>query len=482
MHGKLIHFPYKGCTMAFSRELKNYLQQLDISAADLAQESGISPSTLSRYLSGERSPASSSEAVLQLARALEKLSNRVVSEQDVARTLHKEITGSEVDARTFTTHFCTLMDTLDINGNRLAHALGFDPSYISRIRTGQRHPANVAHFCDQVARYIARSCTDAYHIESIVMLTGASAQDIANPEICENRIRDYLGSNIATDPQIPATIEPLSKFLATLDAFDLNAFKDEIHFEEIKVPTLPFQLPTQKTYSGIEEMKQAELDFYRAAILSKSIDDIIFYSDMPLEEMAQDKEFPKQVMKAVALLIRKGIKIINIHDVHRPIDELFMGLEGWVPVYMTGLMESYYMPAPTNAAFFHFLRSAGTVACAGEAVVGDQGSGRYVLTKNAADVAYFRTRAMQLLAHAKPLIKVYTEGHEKERDKALRKLRSAYGDNTVTVGEGDFNTLSINALPGRYVLISKSNPPAVDFLVEHPALVAAFEQYEPTLF
>ena len=122
------------------------------------------------------------------------------------------------------------------------------------------------------------------------------------------------------------------------------------------------------------------------------------------------------------------------------------------------------------------------MALTGEAIAGDQGSGRYTLMKSAADVAYCRTRALQLLALAKPLIRVYQESQRNELEAALRHLHSTYGSNTISVGEGEFDTLQIRALPGRYVLLSKTNPPATDFLIEHPALVEALEHYEPTLF
>ena len=229
-------------------------------------------------------------------------------------------------------HFRTLVDELGISGNRLAHALGFDPSYISRIRSGARHPANMAQFSDRVARYVAHNCTSDVHIATLARLAGVGAQEIASVNAREQTVRAYLGSNAEPEVEPPAAAAPLARFLAALDAFDLNSFLKEIHFADIKVPTMPFQLPTTKTYTGIEEMKQAELDFLRAAVLARSTDDIILYSDMPLEEMAQDKEFPKQVMKGVALLVRKGVTIRNIHDVYRHIDELFMGLEGWLPV------------------------------------------------------------------------------------------------------------------------------------------------------
>lgn len=468
--------------MTFSDALKHYIDQLQTSPKTLAEASGIPPSTLSRYLSGDRTPPANSDACKQIAVAIAHISKGTLSEAEIARALQKELHGAEIDAKTFTQNFATLLDELDIKGNSLARALGFDPSYISRIRAGQRHPENFATFSNQVARYIARNCTDSRQLTKVMELCACSAESIATPEDYEEAIRNYLGSSKSNNTQASTTKAPLASFLKTLDEFDLNTFKESIHFDDIKIPTVPFQLPTSKTYTGIEEMKQAELDFLKSAVLARSTDDVIMYSDMPLEEMAADKEFPKKIMTGIAALIRKGVKVINIHNVHRPVEELIMGLEGWVPVYMTGLMESFYLPFPTNNAFLHFLRSGGSVACAGEAIVGNQGAGRYVVTKNTADVAYYRTRATQLLTHAKPLIKVFTEENQAEKNRVLRKIHTVFGSDTTSVGEGDFSTLSITTLPGRYVLISKSNPPAVDLLVEHPALVAAFEQYEPTLF
>ena len=64
----------------------------------------------------------------------------------------------------------------------------------------------------------------------------------------------------------------------------------------------------------------------------------------------------------------------------------------------------------------------------------------------------------------------------------MARLHAESYENVVAVAQGEFENLNISSLPGRYVLIEKHNPPAVAFLVEHPALIQAFEQYEPTLF
>lgn len=38
---------------------------------------------------------------------------------------------------------------------------------------------------------------------------------------------------------------------------------------------------------------EGEIDFLKATVLSRSMEPVIMYSDMPMEEMSKDPEFPK---------------------------------------------------------------------------------------------------------------------------------------------------------------------------------------------
>lgn len=466
--------------MTFADALNTYLQEADCNAAELAEASGVAKSTISRYLSGQRTPATDGTALPQLAAGLASLARKgghALDEKEVAASLAAAL-GANEEYGMLAERLRLLLDTFGVARNRLARTLDFDPSYISRILAGQRRPADIPTFIDGIASYIARNHGDANGVALAADLTGVPAEDLRTPSGMANAIKAYLGTDSTSTPEKGG----IESFLERLDEFDLDSFLQEVHFNDIKVPTAPFQLPTTKTYTGIEEMKQAELDFLKAAVLSKATDDVILYSDMPLGEMAQDEEFPKQVMMGMAMLIRKGIHLQNIHDVHRPVNELFMGLEGWIPVYMTGQVTPYYLPRPTNATFLHFLRSAGKVAVTGEAIAGNQGGGRYVVTKNAADVAYVRQRAQELLAHAKPLLRVFKDGDEAKLQAARARLEKHAASEPIEVGGGTFANMTIQVWPKSHALIEKAGNPKVTFLVEYPALVDALERYEPTLF
>lgn len=103
----------------------------------------------------------------------------------------------------------------------------------------------------------------------------------------QDRLTDWLLAGAG------AVKDSMTVFLEKLDEFNLDEYIHIIHFDELKVPSVPFQIPVSKTYWGISEMMESELDFLKATVLSKSTAPVIMYSDMPMKEMSKDPEFPK---------------------------------------------------------------------------------------------------------------------------------------------------------------------------------------------
>lgn len=165
--------------------------------------------------------------------------------------------------------------------------MNFDASYLSRVCSGQRKPANTEEFITQVCRYVTRRCLKNDQKEALCALVGTPAEQPAKPEQYTALLIEWLCAAKQRDA------ESVSKFLAHLDTFDLNEYIEAIHFGEIKVPSLPFRLPASRNYYGIEEMKQGELDFFKATALSKSAAPVFMCSDMPMADMAEDLDFGK---------------------------------------------------------------------------------------------------------------------------------------------------------------------------------------------
>ena len=256
-------------------------------------------------------------------------------------------------------------------------------------------------FCEQLNEYITRLDCRGKVLAVAAALLGCAAENLGDRAAYCRRVQDWLlGSHAPREDSV-------SRFLTKLDEFDLNAYIRSVHFDELKVPVAPFQLPTSRSYSGLRQMMDSELDFMKAAVLSRSTEPVFLYSDMPMTEMAQDPEFPKKWMFGMALLLKKGLRLQIIHNIDRNLPEMMLGLESFIPMYMTGQIEPYYFKSPQGGVFLHFLRVSGTAALTGEAVSGHHSEGRYYLTNNRAEVAYYRRRADALLENAKPLMEIY---------------------------------------------------------------------------
>jgi hypothetical protein len=437
-------------------------------------------STISRYLSGKRTPDARGNAPKQLAEALVKLGERNGVEglypEEIEGALELAAGGS-VNYQAFPERLGYIMDAFDVANNRLAHYLNFDPSYISRILSGQRMPADMPHFIDGVAAYIARNGSSM--TDEVASMLGFAPELRIDARALSDGVRSYLyGGSVNMETKT----DRVSVLLTELDTFDLNDYLRATQIDASLIEQTKGQTPVTKVYEGLKEMKQAELDFLQTAVQEDSTEDVVLYSDMPMTSMMHDKEFPKKVMAGVALLLRKGVRLQNIHNVHRPLNEMIMGIEGWLPAYLTGQMDSYYLPVPTNEVFLHFIRTAGTVAVSGEAIAGSQASGRYVVTRDPDQVAYLRRRSRELLAHALPLLRVWRAEEKDELDLVLEDLAKKADVEPVEVGSETFKNLTITLWPESHALIEKSGAPAIYLLVEHPALVSALERYEPTLF
>lgn len=130
-------------------------------------------------------------------------------------------------------------------------------------------------------------------------------------------------------------------------------------------------------------------------------------SDMPMEDMAQDVEFGKKWMYAIAIMLKKGLHLNIIHNVDRPFNKMMLGLESWLPIYMTGQVSPYFLKGLQNNIYCHFNYVSGVAALYGECINGYHDKGKYTLTTNKNDISYYKTKAQCLLSKATSLMDIY---------------------------------------------------------------------------
>lgn len=389
--------------MRFQELLDCYMQRLGCSGRELAEASGLSAAIISRYRSGSRLPSSRSDSLDRLADGLAKIAEKrgeALTAAEVRSALEKSL-EREKQPMLSAENLAALMAALEISPAELAQALSYDTSYISRVRSGQRNPADAAAFAEGVGSFVEQRYVRRKDRQRLAELLGCPEEQIQEEGQRRQALRDWLLQEKAqARPQATA-------FLEKLDAFDLEEYIEAIHFRDIKLPSFPVPFPSARTYYGVEQMKAGELDFFKMTVLSRQGDSVLMCSDMPMEDMGQDQTFAKKWMFGLAAMLKKGLHLNMIHNLNRPFAEMMLGLEGWIPLYMTGQVTPYYLPGVHNQIFCRLLYVSGAAALAGECISGCHENGKYYLTKKQEELKYYRGRSRDLLRRAQPLMEIF---------------------------------------------------------------------------
>ncbi len=425
--------------MNFKEVLNKYLKELNCSSKKLSNESGLSESVISRYRSGERTPVKNSEQLNKLTNALFNIAkdnnkNKYTFDK-IESDFNSTLASDDFDYTTFSNNLNTLITSLNINTHEMSKYIVFDASHISRIRYGKAKPSNPVEFSNKICSYILNRYKNPDDINNLMMIIGCKKSDLSNEKIYST-LFNWLTSEI-----VPVKNQ-ISDFLHHLDSFNLDDYIKVIKFDELKVPSIPFYKAKTKHYYGIEEMKQGELNFFKGTVLSKSKEDIFMCSDMPMEDMAKDIDFGKKWMFAIAMCLKKGHHLNIIHNLDRPFNEMMLGLESWIPIYMTGQISPYYLSNLKNNIYNHLNYVSAAATLSGECINGFHNKGMYYLTTNKNEIEYYKEKSDLLLKKAKPLMEIYRESNIKEYHLFLKKDENIECDRTRYISSLPLFTIS----------------------------------------
>lgn len=449
--------------MRFNEVLNRYLKELDCSSKKLSTESQLSQSVISRYRSGERTPIKGSEQINKLTTALFNIAqengHKKYTLEKIKNDFNATLPSDTFDYATFSSSLNTLITSLNINTNEMAKYIVFDASHISRIRNGKAKPSNPMEFSSKICSYISARYKSPEDICNLQTIIGCKKSDLTNNKLYST-LFDWLTSEVISIKS------QASDFLYNLDSFNLDDYIKVIKFDKLKVPSIPFYRVKTRHYYGLEEMKEGELNFFKATVLSKSKEDIFMFSDMPMEDMAEDIDFGKKWMFAIAMCLKKGHHLNIIHNLDRPFNEMMLGLESWIPIYMTGQISPYYLKDNKNNIYNHFDYVSGTVALTGECIKGYHNKGMYYLTTNKNEIKYYKEKSNLLLKKANPLMEIYRENNSKEYELFLRKDENILSDRTRYLSSLPLFTISDDLL----IKILKRNKlatPDIDKIVKY---------------
>ena len=390
--------------MTFKNKLNEYLNKINCSSKELSIKSNVSESVISRYRNGDRTPKIDSKQLKDISAAIECIIKEKNIEEYLNTNILFELSNAikEMDTfnyDSFSNNLNELITTLKININEMSKYIMFDSSHISRIKNGKTRPSDPILFANRICNYITSKYNSLEYYKTLSLLL--------DKDVNENNIYDLICNYLTNDTNNNKNY--IGDFLNNLNNFNLNDYIKDIKFDELKVPNIPFYKAKTKNYYGLEEMKNAEIDFFKATVLTKNNEDIFMCSDMPMEDMAKDIEFGKKWMFGVAMCLKKGLHLNIIHNLDRPFNEMMLGLESWIPIYMTGQISPYYLKETKNSIYGHLNYTSGKYILYGECIKDNHDKGKYYLTSDNKEVKYYKEKASYILKKANSLMDIYTE-------------------------------------------------------------------------
>ena len=265
----------------------------------------------------------------------------------------------------------------------------------------------------------------------------------------------------------------IKSFLSSLDTFNLNDYIGT-DFSKVKVPTSPVIFKNSKTFYGAAGRKQSEAEFLKTTLLSKSKEPIFFYNDLPMAEAAKDEEFKKKWILAITMLLKKGLHLNMVHNINRPTEEMFLGLQSWIPVYMTGSISPYYFKNPPSNFFNISHCTSGSVALSSECLNNDENESRFYLTTKKDELEFEKKKSEYMLSKAKPLMEIYKETDKIAFEEFMNKSKN---DNIKTIQKDIFKNIDFCINEDKWVMINKKMPPEMHFVIFQEKLRKPIEDF-----
>ena len=410
----------------FSEKLNKILTLLDVTSGDFARFAGCDKSYISRLSCGARVPknggagawrivdgiyASADEkgktaGICELISCKEQNSADAIKAQIMAWLYDGENAApkkpkppkDKVPYRVFGEKLNAVVELAEISNIRLGNLVNIDTSYISRFRNGLRSPKSNPRTMDAICTALLRRLSEQNKIQQLAALMKADPGALTDEEEAFSLFHDWLYDTEKTDSS-----SVIEKLLENIDTFSIDAKTPLPSFEEVAA-TVKCE---DTVYFGSTGLQNAVIRFL-GGVISDGGKELYLYSDQNMNWLT-DPEFRLKWAALMLCCVQKGIKIHVIHNVDRDVSEMIEAIISWLPLYMSGMIRSYYCKKQKNPRFSNTVFLCPGVACIkGSNVIGTEDqNGEYRYDTDTKILEMHQAAFHSLLADAKQLVRIY---------------------------------------------------------------------------
>ena len=368
-------------------------------------------------------------------------------------------------ARTLAQKLDFLMDLTQTKNSVLGRALNFDPSYISRIRSGKRGLPKGQPFLKPASIYFSHAIREDYQKDAAAKELHLATSWPPEEKDAAQLILTWLSGRFQT-PQEELRMKDV---LAALKLPFAETNAPEARYTPEKGSAVSAQI-----FFGNAGKRDAVITFLEELVQTGRAHTLLLFSDEDMFWLYEDKTFVRTWMLLMRQLIEQGSRIRIIHSIGRSAGDMWEAVRSWLPLYATGAVEPWFCPRLRDGIFkrTEFI-AQGHSAVFGSSVPGqtDEPLNMLICDRNAAEVMQREYEAFLKLC--KPLMDIVRPEKLEELDELQDTLQNTPGELLTAESNG----MKILLKRGIASLVVKEEPPYAVFIIKEPRMLAALEQY-----
>ncbi len=237
----------------------------------------------------------------------------------------------------------------ELSNVRLSKLIHADASLISRYRSGVRTPVSNSELSSQLSSVLFDRIIKGGKETELCELMHIPASELE-----EETFAIWLYGKDEQEDNVQAA----ENILGIFDSFPVN---NSINIPDVG-DVLVSDTPGVSVYYGVEGLRDAVVRFLSTAV-TEHIPSMYLYSDMDQSWMTQDPGFLLKWATLMFSCVKNETHISIIHNLDRSLEEMSDAIKSWLPLYMSGMIESYYCRKQRNARFSHTIFLIPGVAC-----------------------------------------------------------------------------------------------------------------------
>ncbi|MBQ7625069.1 MAG: hypothetical protein IJS65_07330 [Clostridia bacterium] len=298
----------------------------------------------------------------------------------------------------FGTKLALVMEIADVSSSKLARFLNVDPSLVIKFKSGIRVPRENHPIIREMSVLLTDHIFTLDRIAALAELLNEPADELSDRAVCSSRLESWLRDFSVVDPAV------IAGFLEGIDSFRSEASIPVVALENAANEDLLSD--NAETYEGTEGLRRAVLRFLGNAVKNKE-KELWLYSDQSLDWMISDKSFFLKWASLMSAYVRGGGKILIIHNVDRGLEDMIAAIQSWMPLYVSGLIDSRYCLRRGGERFSHTFFIAPQSACVSAVCVcGKEKEALYRYTTEDKGLSHYCVLFRDLLSESRPLISI----------------------------------------------------------------------------